>query len=116
MSGIKTSSLLDFDRLQELAHKDPETFEKVRQAAIEATILRASKRQQPRLRCLQWRIEQIRRRSPNPLSACISLSDLMWDSLLGDRGLLDTIASYPNKLTATHNPPTLLRFPGKIDR
>lgn len=113
MSRPLTSWSLDFDHLRMLADEDPEAFEQLRLDAIEAAIGRASPRQQPQLRRLQWRIEQIRRRAPTPLSACISLSGLMWDSLLGEQGLLEIIRHPPGPSCPIGTASKILPFPGK---
>ncbi len=69
----------DFDAWATLADTDPQAFEDLRQALIEAFIEQAPPRCRPRLRCLQWRIEQERARSKTPLAACIRLTRMMWD-------------------------------------
>jgi len=87
----ESSQLLDFDSLSALAADDPEAFELRRREVIDAAIARANPRRQVRLRGLQWRIEQVRRRAGTPLAACISLTDMMWESVLGEEGLLDVL-------------------------
>jgi hypothetical protein len=82
---------LDFDHWAELARNDPGRFEQMRLAAIEDLICKAPKQQQQRLRCLQWRIDQERRRSSSALGACIRISRMMWDSVAGPGGLLETL-------------------------
>jgi hypothetical protein len=47
-----------------------------------------------RLRGLQWRIDQARR-NRSPLSACIYISNMMWDHLLGPNGLCSLFADQP---------------------
>ena len=79
---------LDFDAAMELARTDPEAFEQYRQDVIEALIARAPERNRQHLRCLQWRIDQERKRAPNPTAACVKLYRMMWDSFAGDRGLV----------------------------
>lgn len=78
---------LDFDSMSLIAKDDPEAFERLRQSAIDEFIESAPIRRQHRLRCLQWRIDQ-ERRNCTPLSACLKISKMMWDHLLGDKGLL----------------------------
>ncbi|HHH39271.1 MAG TPA: DUF3135 domain-containing protein [Sedimenticola sp.] len=82
---------LDFDHWAELARDDPDRFEALRQAEIEAVISRAPEAQQQRLRCLQWRIDQERRRAGSALGACIRISRMMWESMAGPGGLLETL-------------------------
>ena len=71
---------IDFDYWLDLAQRDPERFESLRIETLETHINRASNTQQTRLRRLQWRIDQVRQRAKNPLAACISISDMMWDT------------------------------------
>lgn len=87
--------LPDFDTLCALAAADPAAFEVRRQEVIDAAIGRASPERQQRLRGLQWRIEQVRSRASSPLSACISLSDMMWEAVAGEEGLLDALRNGP---------------------
>lgn len=58
---------------------------------IEAFICSVPEERQPRLRGLQWRIDQIRRTARTPLASCIRISRMMWDSVLGEGGLHETL-------------------------
>ena len=84
---------LDFDTWADLARTDPDAFEQMRLEAIDAFINSVPERNRDRLRRFQWRIDQERRRAKTPLAACIRLSSMMWQSLLGDGGLRDRFAS-----------------------
>ncbi len=77
---------IDFDRWSEIARTDPETFEAMRTEIINNCIDNAPQDRQQRLRGLQWQIDCLRAQSSNPLSACIKISQMMWDTLqqLGD--------------------------------
>jgi hypothetical protein len=86
MKEVKFNTL-DFDSMSQIAQEDPQGFERLRQAAIDEVIESAPRDQQHRLRCLQWRIDQ-ERRNCTPLSACLKISRMMWDHLLGSEGLL----------------------------
>lgn len=81
----------DFDEWRLLASRDPEGFELARRRVLDVVIAQASEKRRQRLMALQWRIDRLRERSATPLAACILLSDLMWDSLTGDNGLLEAI-------------------------
>ena len=83
--------LIDFDTWSQLAQSDPETFEARRAQFIEQMIQRMPSDKQHRMRCLQWKIDQVRARASNPLAACIKLSEMMWDSLTGPGGLRDVL-------------------------
>ncbi|MCU7812292.1 MAG: DUF3135 domain-containing protein [Candidatus Thiodiazotropha sp. (ex Notomyrtea botanica)] len=78
---------LDFDYLTGLAKSNPSEFERLRQNAIDAYILTLPDDRQARMRRLQWRIDQVRSRH-SPMGACVRLSTMMWDHLLGPQGLL----------------------------
>ncbi|MEW8506649.1 MAG: DUF3135 domain-containing protein [Candidatus Thiodiazotropha sp.] len=78
---------LDFDHLLQLAERDPMRFEDMRQAAIDDFISTLPKERQQRMRRLQWRIDQ-ERRNRSPLSACVKISSMMWEHMVGPQGLL----------------------------
>lgn len=63
----------------------------MRLEAIERCIADAPVENQDRLRRLQWRIDQERRRAGTPLAACIRVSRMMWQSLMGEGGLRDRL-------------------------
>ena len=87
---------IDFDTWSQLAQRDPEAFEATRAQFIEQMIQHMPSAKQHRMRCLQWKIDQVRARASNPLSACIKLSEMMWDSLAGPGGLRDVL-EHPHK-------------------
>ncbi len=91
---------IDFDEWANLAKSDPEKFEVRRREIIEKAIASNPPERQHRLRCLQWKIDQIRDRSPTPLSACVKISNMMWDSLTGPGGLKESLSQVqqPTKL------------------
>lgn len=80
MDERRTGISLDFDAWRALASRDPARYEALRDRVIEAAIRRAPKERQHRLRCLQWRIDAVRRRARNPLAAAIRISDMMSES------------------------------------
>ncbi|RFA31163.1 hypothetical protein CAI21_00460 [Alkalilimnicola ehrlichii] len=81
----------DFDAWAKLANRDPAEFEARRAEYIEQFIRLAPPDRQDRLRRLQWRIDRTRDCASNPLAACLRISAMMWDSLLGERGLLKAL-------------------------
>jgi hypothetical protein len=83
--------LIDFDQWSELAKSDPEAFELKRAELIEQVIQRMPAHKQHRMRCLQWKIDQVRDRAANPVAACVKLSEMMWDSLVGPGGLREVL-------------------------
>ena len=62
-------------------------FEDMRQAAIDDFIAALPRERQQRMRQLQWRIDQ-ERRNRSPISACVKISSMMWDHMVGPQGLL----------------------------
>ena len=82
---------LDFEHLRRLAERDPAGFEAQRKQLIDAAIVNAPAPCRDRLERLQWRVDQVRDRSATPLAACIRISQMMWDSVTGDRGLLSAL-------------------------
>lgn len=112
----KSYKKLDFDTAMELARTDPEAFEQHRQEAIEAFIASAPERNRHQLRCLQWRIDQERERASNPISACVRLYRMMWDSFAGQCGLVDTMRNAhksPGNLESLLPRAEVLSFPKK---
>jgi hypothetical protein len=102
MKNKKTAGI-DFDTWSALARNDPQTFEKMRLAAIQAAIDGAPEANRERLRRLQWRIDQERRLARTPLAACIRISRMMWRAVLGPNGLRDRVAELQDLLG--DNPP-----------
>lgn len=78
---------LDFDFLTGLAKSDPHRFESLRKATIDSFIAGLPGDRQARMQRLQWRIDQVRR-THSPMGACVKISSMMWDHLLGPKGLV----------------------------
>jgi Protein of unknown function (DUF3135) len=76
-----------FDSWAALARNDPQAFELARKEMIAGLIDAAPERLRSRLEGLQWQVDTLRQRAPNPLSACLKISSLMWDNVLGEQGL-----------------------------
>lgn len=108
-SYLTRQAHFDFDHWSRLAILDPEAFEARRHALIEDLIQRAPPHRQPRLRGLQWRIDRVRERSGTPLAACIRISEMMWESLLGEGGLRDSLLALrdPDRLPRRPRAPVL---------
>ncbi|MGD8588031.1 MAG: DUF3135 domain-containing protein [Chromatiales bacterium] len=87
-------SSLDFDAMTAIAKEDPVEFERLRQMAIDEFIESVPPERRGRLRSLQWRIDQ-ERRNRTPLSACLRISKMMWEHLLGPNGLLGLLSEEP---------------------
>lgn len=80
-----------FDDWKDLAENNPQAFEQKRQDFIDSFISKASSRHRNRLQGLQWRIDVERKRSSNPLSACVRISNMMLDSVYGNTGLVQAL-------------------------
>jgi hypothetical protein len=91
MKNKKTAGI-DFDAWSAMARTDPQTFEQMRLAAIQAAIDAAPEANRERLRRLQWRIDQERRLARTPLAACVRISRMMWRAVLGPNGLHERFA------------------------
>ncbi|MBE9560334.1 MAG: DUF3135 domain-containing protein [Proteobacteria bacterium] len=102
----KSLTTLDFNEAVALARQNPEAFEQYRLDAIEALITCASWKNQQHLRRLQWRIDQVRKRAPNPTAACVKIYQMMWESFTGNSGFIDIICdgNYPNQNTDNTTP------------
>ena len=81
----------DFDAWAELARKDPEAFELERKLLIERAIMKAPAEKRQRLRCLQWKLDQIRDLASTPMAACLQINRLLWEHICSERGLLRSI-------------------------
>ncbi len=84
----------EFQRWMWLARNDPEAFERERDKAVNEVISNAPERLQARLRGLQFRIDMERRKARTPLIACLRISSMMWDAVLGKEGLRDALTSF----------------------
>jgi hypothetical protein len=104
---------LDFDHLLKLAERDPIRFEDLRQAAIDDFIATLPHERQQRMRQLQWRIDQ-ERRNRSPLSACLKISTMMWEHMVGPQGLLGYLqGDVSHKLPVEKKKADILNFPLK---
>jgi len=85
-----------FDYWATLATDDPGSFETARQLMIDSLIESAPEPRQIRLRGLQWQIDQVRARTPNPMGACVKISGMMWQKVLGPNGLVEHLEALGN--------------------
>lgn len=103
MKPPKHPDISDFKAWAALAESDPAGFEVAREAAVAALLAQAPTHYRQRLEGLQWRIDRIREQSDNPMSACVKLSRMMWDNVLGPTGLVEHI----RRLSESGSPPKL---------
>jgi hypothetical protein len=108
----------DFEYWASLAREDPQAFEARRRAVIDELITTAPPSTQRRLRGLQWQLDQARLRAGTPLAACLRISRMMWEAVLGEGGLLHSLqrlgarGTGERKETATpRRSATILSFP-----
>lgn len=101
----------DFDHWAALARNNPARFERDRRAAIARLLRQVPPPRRQRLRGLQWRIDQVRCTARTPLAACIRLSQMMWDSVHGERGLAATLRQPASR--ARQPAAQVLAFPGR---
>jgi Protein of unknown function (DUF3135) len=86
----------DFDNWAKLAKEDPDAFEIQREKMIQELIESTSPDFRKRMQGLQWQIDQIRSTSSNPMASCLKISQMMWDNVLGEDGLLEHMQQLSN--------------------
>lgn len=92
------SELPAFDELVQLAQKDPEALESLRQEHIKELIDNAPKADQTRLRGLQFQIDAQRKiHRDSPMGACMKISHMMQESFA-------ELRVYLNKISNTNDP------------
>jgi hypothetical protein len=113
MQDLHANPPFDFDAWAKLFSDDPQAFEKQRTRAIERLIRQAPADKRQRLRCLQWKLDQIRRTAPNPLAASLRMNQLLWESLAGPDGLLDRLQQ-PGTARRGRRPARVIPFPAGL--
>lgn len=76
-----------FEFWSKLAADDPSVFEQTRLSMIDSLIESAPEPSRQRLRGLQWQIDHVRDSAANPLGACLRISSMMWEKVVGEDGL-----------------------------
>jgi hypothetical protein len=115
MQDRDTSPPFDFDAWAKLFIENPQAFEKQRLQAVEQLIRQAPVHKQQRLRCLQWKLDQIRRTTPNPLAASVRMNQLLWESLAGPGGLLERLQQ-PHASHRSRPPAQVMAFPPSLSQ
>ena len=107
----------DFNAWAILAREDPQAFELERKLLIERAIMKAPADKQQRLRCLQWKLDQIRNLASTPMAACLQINRLLWENIVSEHGLLHNLqrlqsGERPNDI----DPATaeILQFQGRV--
>lgn len=75
-----TMNKLDFDEMSRMAKDSPESLEAWLKAEVDQLISGAPEDHQPRLKGLQFTIDMERKKSSNPMAACIKISQMMHES------------------------------------
>ena len=79
----------EFDYWASLANGDPEAFERARREVLASLIESAPDTSRRRLTGLQWQVDRVREQADTPLGACLRISGMMWDKVLGEDGLVE---------------------------
>lgn len=101
----------DFQQWAALAKLDPAAFEAQRTKAVDDLIASAAPHQQARLRGLQWQIDMVRARASNPLAACMQVFNRMWESVYGERGLLEALQAIDGPSLPAPPPGEIVQLP-----
>lgn len=86
-----TDTEFNFDEWAKMAKENPEAFEDRRKKMIQGVIDATSPEVKRRMQGLQWQIDNIRSTSPNPMASCLKISQMMWDNVLGEDGLVENM-------------------------
>jgi hypothetical protein len=117
MDKTDTRPKFDFDAWAKLARKDPEAFELERNLLVERAIMRAPPDKQQRLRCLQWKLDQIRNLASTPMAACLQINQLLWEHIVSEHGLLhclQRLQSGKHPVTSKPTPAKILQFQSRV--
>lgn len=93
--------LPDFDELVNLYKTDPDAFERLRKDLCDQLIESAPERMRQRLRGIQFKVDMTRLKARTPLSACLSLSQMMQDSLMELQSVLSNPGEFLRNRTQT---------------
>lgn len=94
MQNINTE--FNFDEWAKMAKEDPDAFEDMRKQMIQNVIDSTSPEIKKRMQGLQWQIDNIRSTSSNPMASCLKISQMMWDNVLGEDGLVENMQKLNN--------------------
>lgn len=82
MSEHLRLTLPSHEELSKLARDDPPAYEALRREIIDDFIDNAPDKLKPRLRGLQFRVDNLRRLSRSALGSTVKIYDLMWKSFV----------------------------------
>ena len=107
----------DFDTWAKLASNNPQAFELERRLLLERAIMRAPADKQQRLRCLQWKLDQIRNLASTPMAACLQINRLLWENIISEHGLLHNLQRLQSGERPNATDPAtaeILQFQGRV--
>lgn len=107
----------DFDTWAKLASNNPHAFELERRLLLERAIMRAPADKQQRLRCLQWKLDQIRNLASTPMAACLQINRLLWENIISEHGLLHNLQRLQSWERPNNTDPAtaeILQFQGRV--
>jgi len=117
METTENRPKFDFDAWAELAREDPQAFELERRLLIERAIMKAPADKQQRLRCLQWKLDQIRDLASTPMAGCLQINRLLWEHIVSEHGLLHRLQRLQSGERAENSEPAtakILPFQGRV--
>lgn len=103
MNNTNNNANFDFDELARLAKENPDAFEDKRKQMIQEVIDKSSPEIRRRMQGLQWQIDQIRSTADNPMASCLKISKMMWDSAIGEDGLVTHLQRLSNPEKSINN-------------
>ena len=107
----------DFDAWAKLARNNPQAFELERRLLLERAIMRAPADKHQRLRCLQWKLDQIRNLASTPMAACLQINRLLWENIVSEHGLLHNLQRLQSGERPNDTDPAtaeILQFQGRV--
>jgi len=110
---LSADLVIDFERWAALAKNNPQEFEAKRAELLESYIQLAPVAKQQRLRCLQWKVDQIRNNAGSTFHAALKINQLMWESLMGKGGLYDALETLLEGKEPSFREAKVLRFPSE---
>lgn len=87
-------ALFNLGRLQELAEKDLDLFEKEKEALVLRRILSLSKEKRYKSKQFQWKIDAICKTGKNRLDRLVKFQTLFYDGVYGEGGFVDLLKSF----------------------
>lgn len=106
MSDLFTETY-NFDDWVSLAKNNPQNFEQLRAKVVSQCIKTSATENQQRLRCLQWRIDHMRKKS-SAMRSYTEIARLMWENFDSLRNSLNTL---PGKAISPSEAAEIIPFP-----